>query len=618
MASAISQRLEESVSGTPKSPVRVPTPIRDPYRAVVFVLLAAALLATSAAIAGGILLASGVLLAAAVTLGMATGVLVGVAVAQAARARPPKREKEIETLAGAEQEETAAAESAEAKSPAIRFHPKPAFDRTRQWLADLEELEVIRVVTVAAGVFGVILLLMANLFPLPMRPITAAIAAAACLCGAGLAATAARYLVAIPPSEFPEAPGLCRGARVVAWVLVLAALSMGLTWADQQILLRVSFVAILMVNAALCYGLLVVRRPEEPAPQSFPLDLVVLTVLGSRPNIAASVLDTAERQLGIDLRSTWALTVVRRSLEPLAIGLCLVAWLSTSLTVIGVEQQGLVEHWGVPVAGAPLEPGLHLHWPWPVDQVFRIPVRRVQSLTIGHEGQEAGGPENVLWARQHAANEFTLVLGNGRDLITVDAAVHFRITDARAWRYHTQNPAQALSALGYRAVMRNTVNRTLADALSENMVTLTNTMREQIQQEADALGLGVEIVGFTVGGMHPPVPVASDYQAVVSAELGKVTAAVDAQVYRNQIVPSSEASVLASTNGARADAAKSLAVAAGEAWSFRTLESQYHAEPQDYLFRRRLETLENNLAGRHFTIVDTRFQRDGGEIWLIP
>ena len=51
---------------------------------------------------------------------------------------------------------------------------------------------------------------------------------------------------------------------------------------------------------------------------------------------------TREAQLGIDLRSTWALTVVRRSLEPLLIGLCLVGWLSTSLTVVA-EEQGLVE-----------------------------------------------------------------------------------------------------------------------------------------------------------------------------------------------------------------------------------------------------------------------------------
>ena len=78
----------------------------------------------------------------------------------------------------------------------------------------------------------------------------------------------------------------------------------------------------------------------------------------------------------------------------------------------------------------------------------------VQSLSVGHEGQEEGGPEDVLWARQHAANEYTLLLGNGRDLITVDAAVQYRIVDPRAWRYHSQNPGEALRAIAHRAVSR--------------------------------------------------------------------------------------------------------------------------------------------------------------------
>jgi regulator of protease activity HflC (stomatin/prohibitin superfamily) len=90
--------------------------------------------------------------------------------------------------------------------------------------------------------------------------------------------------------------------------------------------------------------------------------------------------------------------VVRRGLEPLVISLFLVGWISTSLTVVGPHDQGLVERLGVPVGLQPLPPGLHVHWLWPVDQVFRIPMQRVQAATVGHEGKEEGVPEDVLWA----------------------------------------------------------------------------------------------------------------------------------------------------------------------------------------------------------------------------
>ena len=609
---------------------------RDPYRGVVLVLLAVTLLGTVAAFAGGVALASRELFAAAMTLGLSAGVLTGVVAAQIARAKPPQNkppeneeeEKHEETPISTPTDETETPKSRMSVFQRLYFlgrgePPTTSPDethtsRTPAWLLDRSGVGTVRIITAVMGGIAIWLLLLQDFIALPLTPLTAAIAAAFCLGGAALAATATRYLAVIDPTQLPEAPGLCRGARLTGWVLVLTAISVGFAWMDQQTIVRILLFVVLTINAGVCYGLLAAKRSRSGPPETFPLDLGVLLIFGSRTNILASALDAAELQLGIDLRSTWALTVVRLTVEPLIICLCLLGWLSTSLTVVVVEEQGLVEHLGVPVGGQPLQPGLHLHWPWPVDQVSRIPVQRVQILTVGHEGEEGGGPENVLWAREHAANEYTLLLGNGRDLITVDGGVQFRIVDAPAWRYHCQNPSDAMRALAYRAVMRSTVNRTLSEALSENVAALTGRMRTMVQQDADALGLGVEVLGFTVGGMHPPVLVAGDYQAVVSAELGKVTAVVNAQAFRNRALPTAEAAAVTSQNAARAEGARALALAAGEAWSFRTLESEYRAAPKEFFFRRRLETLERDLSKRGFTVVDSRFQRDGGELWIVP
>jgi regulator of protease activity HflC (stomatin/prohibitin superfamily) len=115
--------------------------------------------------------------------------------------------------------------------------------------------------------------------------------------------------------------------------------------------------------------------------------------------------------------------------------------------------------------------------------------------------------------------------------------------------------------------------------------------------------------------MHPPVPVAPAYEEVVSAQVAKVTAVVNAQADRNRQVPAAESAVVAGENTARAEGLRALGLAAGEAWSFRALESQYRAAPAEYFFRRRLETLEKVLPSRKYTVVDSRFLRDGGEIW---
>jgi regulator of protease activity HflC (stomatin/prohibitin superfamily) len=594
-------------------------PNRDPYRGAVIVLLAAAALGTVGAAVAGLILVNPVLLDTAVSLGLSTGILLGVLITQTIRMMPPKHDEAEPTLAAGESFELSAqtaTSSAANRSKALSL-PISVAARAWSWFQDRGGAGAVGAITAASGVLAVLILMLSGFPSIPPPPLVAAFAIAACFAAAGIAATAARYLADIDSTRFHEAPYLCQGARVVAWILALAAASIGLAWAHQDTIVQILHFSVLAINAIVSVSLLSLKPPaRNENPEIFPLDLRVLSVLGGRANILGSILDAGEQQLGIDLRSTWALTIVRRSMVPLIIGLGLLGWLSTSFTVIGVQDQGLVERLGVAVRGPALAPGLHLHWPWPVDEVFRIPVQRVETQQVGHEGQEEEGPENVLWAVEHAPNEYTLVLGNGRDLITIDAAVQYRIVDPRAWRYNCQNPAAALRAIAYRAVMKSTVNRTLSDALSENIAVLTGQMRDSIQHDADALGLGVQVLAFTVGGMHPPVPVASEYEAVVSAELGKVTAVVNAQAYRNQIVPATEATVLAGDNAVRAQGEQTLALAAGEAWSFRTLESQYHAAPEEFFFRRRLETLEQNLTGLHFTVVDSRFQRDGGELWL--
>ncbi|HVV82181.1 MAG TPA: protease modulator HflK [Kofleriaceae bacterium] len=564
----------------------------DPYRGVVWILLAL----TSVGSAGALVVAgfAPLTLDAALVLGIAGSVLYGVLRAQEVRRSRPGRR------------------------PKNRPKPRPAEERDRPPPTPREALAGLRTVIAVASLVAVLVDLMFDLDGQVgpegrTRGVAALIAVGVCLAAAGTAGLAARYFGGIDAAQLPEAPALCRGGRTSAWLLVVVAAAVGTAWA------RLSGVTwalhLVVVGVVAIAGVNMLRSRPGPESDVFVNEVAVLDLLGSRANVIASILDGAQRQLGIDLRSTWALTVVRRYVQPLALGLAVLGWLSTGITIVGPGQNGIVERFGVARA-APLGPGLHVHWPWPVDHVLRIPVVRVRSLTVGHEGEEAGGPENVLWARQHAANEYTLLLGDGHDLITVDAAVQYRIRDVVAWHYQSSNPADALRAIAYRAVMRATVNRTLGDALSENVATLTAQIRDAVQAEADALDLGVDVVAFTIGGMHPPVDVARDYQAVVSAELGKVTAIVGAQAVRNRLIPTAEAAAANDSTTAKAEAATDLARAAGEAWSFRALEAQYHADPAEYRFRRRLEALEQGLAHRRFTIVDARIMRDGGELWL--
>jgi regulator of protease activity HflC (stomatin/prohibitin superfamily) len=641
----------------PSAPQPVAEPARpssagDPFRGVLRLLFALAVIGAIGALGAAIAVPAPAVLDAVVMLGLAAGVIAGTAKTRALRRRrreratdrhfepppvdpDPELRDETSSVATAPElpvttEQPASPEPSTETSASPNVEPTGEASGARQVSippakkapvvappsSPADDLDALRT-WIAGAAITLVTLEHVWLFDAARRTswVATGIVIAACLAAAGAAGLAARYLTSIEIAQWSDAPALGRGARVTAWLLVLVAIA---TAAARLGVTAVFWTAHLVAAAVIvgaCIGLL--RKRIDRDHPAFPLELGVLAVFGARPNMIGSMLDAGERRLGIDLRSTWALTVVRRSILPLALGLAALGWLSTTISIVHSDERAFVERFGVPIEGPALSPGIHVHWPWPIDHVARIPVQRVRSLVVGHEGEESG-PENVLWARQHAANEYTLLLGNGRDLITVDATVQYRVVDPRAWAYACANPSDALRAIAYRTVMRATVDRTLADALSENVATLTKGMRETVQHDADELGLGVEVIDFTIGGMHPPVAVAASYQAVVSAELGKVTAVVDARAERNRVLPNAEAEAERAASAASAEAAERLARAAGEAWSFRALEAQYNTAPEEYRFRRRLETLENGLAGRELTIIDDRILKDGGGLWLRP
>ena len=81
--------------------------------------------------------------------------------------------------------------------------------------------------------------------------------------------------------------------------------------------------------------------------------------------------------------------------------------------------------------------------------------------------------------------------------------------------------------------------------------------------------------------------------------LGKVTAVVNAQAYRNETVPAAEASVVADENTARAEGAEPLP-GGGRGLELSDAGVTISRAPEEYFFRRRLETMEKGLAGHTF------------------
>ena len=352
---------------------------------------------------------------------------------------------------------------------------------------------------------------------------------------------------------------------------------------------------------------------KEQGYASLAGDVRTVDLLFSRMNPVRSLFMHAEHSLGIDIRSTWALRFARRASLPLCTILALLAWLSTTLVTIDTFQAGIHERFGAPVTTEALGPGLHFKAPWPIDRIYRIDSSRVRTLPLGFTKPKPGA--SLLWTRSHAAQEYNLLLGDGRDLVTLNALLHYRVADPWQWHRSTQNPGAMLQVLAEQAVVNNTVNRSLDEVLSENLAVFARHISDDIRRRAQACGLGVEIVGLSLQGLHPPLRVAEDYQAVVSAQHERETAILVSRAY--EITTRSQAQVAAveRISAAQSAAALRTSVSRGEAKAFRRLSAAHASAPASFEMIRRLDTLEHVLLGRTLHIIDDRIERDGGILW---
>ena len=91
----------------------------------------------------------------------------------------------------------------------------------------------------------------------------------------------------------------------------------------------------------------------------------------------------AFRQLGIELRRSWALRFLRRATVPLIAGMVILAWAVTGLTSLPLDRRAVYERFGVPVAV--FGPGLHLHLPWPFGLLRPVEMRPIDRYDDDRE-----------------------------------------------------------------------------------------------------------------------------------------------------------------------------------------------------------------------------------------
>jgi len=171
-------------------------------------------------------------------------------------------------------------------------------------------------------------------------------------------------------------------------------------------------------------------------------------------------------------------------------------------------------------------------------------------------------------------------------LITVSIPIQFQITNVMQWAYTNSDASSLLDDLATREVVRYLAGEDVDDLLSQGRFEAVRRLQNRIQRDAEAHQLGVKIVFVGLQDIHPPTPIAADYEKVVAAKQSRYAAILAAMADAVETNDLSIAEAAMTTNAAEANRVQTETSWFARAALFTNQIPAYEAAPSVYEQRR--------------------------------
>jgi len=270
--------------------------------------------------------------------------------------------------------------------------------------------------------------------------------------------------------------------------------------------------------------------------------------------------------------------------------LALVAWGLTGLYRVDEAERGLVLRFGD--YQATTMPGLHWHIPYPVESVEKVNVGAVSRFE--QTSQMLTGDENF---------------------VLVDLAVQYRRIDPIAFRFNVRNADETLDEVSESAIREVVGKSTLDEILLENQAEIADRTQELIQRTLDLYEAGISVISVNLQKVQFPNQVRDAVQDAVKAREDKERLRLEAEAYRNDIIPRARGQAARMREDALAYRDRLIANAEGEAARFELLLAEYQAAPEVTRERLYIESIEDVLQRSSKILLDAE---GSGNLLYLP
>jgi len=294
--------------------------------------------------------------------------------------------------------------------------------------------------------------------------------------------------------------------------------------------------------------------------------------------------DAGSQALAEALHSSFAIVKV-------AMLLMVLAFFCSGFFKVESNEQAVILRFGKPVGEgqkALLGAGLHWSYPYPIDEVVKIPIREIQSVdsTSGwyfmtHEqeiGYKTTGQEPPAGASLNPAID-GYALTADRNIIHTRATLFYHIEDPIHYVFDFASASNTVQNVLNNALLYTAAHFNVDDVLTRDVAGFRDAVLQRVSDLTAQEQLGIIIDQCEVQSI-PPRQLKDVFSQVTSARENRSKALNDAHSYENQVLSQSGAQATSITNSAAADRARFVESITAEAKRFNDLLPSYRTNSQ--------------------------------------
>jgi membrane protease subunit HflK len=307
--------------------------------------------------------------------------------------------------------------------------------------------------------------------------------------------------------------------------------------------------------------------------------------------------DAGSQALAQALRSSFAIV-------KFVMVVLVVVFLASGFFTVGQQERAVILRLGKPVGEgreALLPPGPHWSFPYPIDEVVRIPIAEIQNTTstIGWYAvtpeQELIGNEPPPGPSLDPAVDGYLITAD-RNIIHARVRLYYRIEDPIAYVFDFVNASNAVQNALNNALLYTAAHFKVDDVLYRDVAGFNDDLSRRVRQLIEQQRLGVLVDHCEILRTMPPRQVTNAFYQVTTARETRTRSLNEARSYENQVLNQADAQAAAVVNEAAAARTRLVESITGEAKRFNNLRPKYEANPDLFVQAQSVEAMGRVLT----------------------